>query len=344
MPEIRFARPADLRPLMAFMDAHWRAGHILSVSEDLFRFDFEDGDRLNLALACDGGDIIGIFGFMKYSSLECPDLAGSLWKVVDGRGSPMLGLQLRRFVIDRVAHRFFAAPGAGLQTLPIYRVLGMQWIAMDHYFIVNPGVREQRICDIVDVAPAPTLAVEPVAALEPVATADGLADFPFLGDPGCGPQKDFAYVQRRFFSHPLYSYRVFRLVSHAETLCVVVCREVGHAGHRALRVVDFYGAERHIADVARGLFQVVVAEGFEYVDFVCSGFDPAAMQRAGWRRLEFERRDVVVPNFFEPFVRKNVRVYAVADRHPGIRPRLCRADGDQDRPNVLRDAALSLAS
>ncbi|MDJ0738911.1 MAG: hypothetical protein QNJ91_04300 [Gammaproteobacteria bacterium] len=344
MPEIRFARLADLRPLMAFMDAHWRAGHILSVSEDLFRFDFQDGDRLNLALACDGSDIIGIFGFMRYSSLDCPDLAGSLWKVVDGRGSPMLGLQLRRFVVDRVAHRYFAAPGAGLQTRPIYRVLGMQWIEMDHYVAANPDVREQRICRIADATAAPTLAVEPGADLEPVASADVLADFPFLDDSGGGPQKDFAYLRRRFFAHPIYAYRVFRLVDHGETLCVVVCREVGHDGHKALRVVDFYGDPRHMADVVRGLFQVVVAEGFEYADFVCSGFDPVLMQRAGWRRLDFDRQDVVVPNYFEPFVRKNVRVYAVADTHPGIRPRLCRADGDQDRPNVLRSDALSLAS
>ncbi|MCB1722517.1 MAG: hypothetical protein H6959_04335 [Chromatiaceae bacterium] len=343
--EIRFASVADIRPLMTFMHEHWRAHHILSRNETLFRFDFQEGERLNLAIAEQSGDIVGLFGFMKYNSLDEPDLAGSLWKVVDDRAPPMLGLQLRRFVMHHVPHRFFAAPGAGLQTRSIYHLLGMRWIEMDHFYLANPGIGTRRICRMSTPAALP-LHVSPTRADEfrEVPNGDDLRDFPFLRLRRTGPTKDWAYLRRRFFTHPVYRYRVFRLSCAGEPVNIVVCREVAHAGARALRVVDFYGDQRHMPELVPELYELMHREGFEYVDFVCAGFDPRDMLRAGWRRLDFDRDDVVVPNYFEPFVMSNVRVYAVADAHPEITARLCRADGDQDRPNVDSVAAMSVAS
>lgn len=345
MVEIRFADTGDLRALMMFMHEHWRADHILSRNEALFRFDFEHGDRLNLAIAESGQQIVGLFGYMRYSDLDEPDIAGSLWKVLDGVGSPMLGLQLRRFVTRHVPHRFFAAPGAGLQTRAIYRLLGMHWIEMDQFFVANPDVRRRRLCRIGPARSGLTAHESSVGwCFDEIDDPHALSGFPFLSDLHRGPLKDWAYLRRRFFTHPIYRYRVFRLAHDGESVNIVVCREVGHDGARALRVVDFYGAERHMQAIVAALYEIVRREGFEYVDFVCSGFDRHAMCAAGWQAIDFARSDVVVPNYFEPFVMSNVRVYAVADVHPAISARLCRADGDQDRPNIESGTGLSEAS
>lgn len=341
MVDIRFATPDDTTRLMAFMHRHWRADHILSRNEALFRYDFQDGDRLNLAIATKGDEIVGLFGFMKYNSLDLPDLAGSLWKVREDIGEPMLGLRLRRFVIANVPHRYFAAPGAGLQTRAIYRLIDMEWIAMEQYFIVNPDVTRRTLARVGNAETThPTMQDHADIEFIEVCDAHELTGFPFASHQQIGPYKDWDYVSRRFFEHPINDYRVFHVAQGGEPVNIVVCREAVHDGASALRVVDFYGDEQHMPAIAAALSDVMRNDGHEYVDFVCSGFTGQVMADAGWHRLDFDHDDVIIPNYFEPFVQSNVRVYGVADRDADIKPRLCRADGDQDRPNFDRPDAM----
>lgn len=346
MTTIRFASVDDTCRLMNFMHHHWRADHILSRNETLFRYDFQEGDRLNMAIATDADDeIIGLFGFMKYNSLPVPDLAGSLWKVIEGSSEPLLGLRLRRFVMSNVDHRYFAAPGAGLQTRPIYRTIDVDWLEMEHYYLRNPAVSESRLsCAPAHATSLPSLRGKRTYQMRAVEDPVSLVSFPFLRFATYGPLKDLAYVSRRFFRHPIYRYRLFQLSLGTNAVNLVVCREVAHGGGRALRMVDFFGDERHMPAVVAGMCDLMSREGHEYLDFVCAGFDPKVMRSAAWQCLDFGNDQIIVPNYFEPFVRSNVRVYAVADRHASIRPRLCRGDGDQDRPNFDAPAALDVAS
>lgn len=338
MSRIRFAEPGDIDRLMRFMHEHWRAGHILSRNRELFLHDFLDDGRLNIAIAENADrDLIGLFGFMKYNSRDLPDIAGSLWKVVEGQGEPMLGLRLRRFVIEKVPHRYFAAPGAGLQTRAIYRLIDMDWIEMEQYFRINPESPTHEL--YVDTESARSSAIGGDLSGYQVSETDELSElarFRFDAHDNLGPAKDLGYLEHRFFAHPINVYRTFLVRRGADAVAIGVCRVVHHAGASALRIVDYYGEDCHVPALIAHLDRLMRHEGHEYLDFVCSGFSPRHLAAAGLRRLDFDSEATIVPNFFEPFMRSNVRVYAVADRDPAIRPRLCKADGDQDRPNFDR--------
>lgn len=100
----------------------------------------------------------------------------------------------------------------------------------------------------------------------------------------------------------------------------------------AYRVVDFYGEESLMPNILSALAQKMVEEGDEFLDFIGHGFDPDLMQQGGMMRLDFESKEWVVPNFFEPLLKQNVPVYCVSDK-TDLQFRQCKADGDQDRPN-----------
>ena len=73
----------------------------------------------------------------------------------------------------------------------------------------------------------------------------------------------------------------------------------------------------------------------EYVDFVEVGLEDKELVDAGFiNRKSYE--NVIVPNYFEPFLRENVDLdYAfktVAADAPKV---FFKADADQDRPNIL---------
>lgn len=340
MIEFSLAVIDDAEAVMGFIDRYWRKDHILATDRRLFLYDFQEGEALNFGLARDQrGQIVGIFGFMKYNSLPVPDIAGSFWKVLEQPDSPMLGLRLRKFVTRQVAHRFFAAPGAGLQTRPIYRAIGMHWHRMQHYYRLNPASGKSILACV-----PPTVKSKAWSAkirseasrfhLRRLVDPAELASFDFAAHSTIVPFKDAAYLRRRFFEHPVYRYDVFGLeAAGAGLLNLIVTRRVGHAGASALRIVDFYGSADSMEVILHHLDAVMIEAGDEYVDFVCHGFPPELMTQAGFQCLDFQSDEVVVPNYFEPFEKKNVPVYCVSDPPGALTFRQCRADGDQDRPN-----------
>ena len=116
---------------------------------------------------------------------------------------------------------------------------------------------------------------------------------------------------------------------------LLVTRRQCHQGRCALRVVDVIGPEEGLAEALVGLFEAAMTPQDEYMDLVCHGIDAMRLARAGMAAVDFDRDDVIVPNYFEPFEQRNVPVYCVADPVPeGVIYRQCKADGDQDRPNL----------
>ncbi len=340
MMRIELAALRDADEIMRFLHEHWRSNHILSRSRELFLYDFQDGERLNIAVSRDEtGAVTGLFGFMFYNSSALPDLAGSLWKAVVHVTEPMAGLKLRNFVMGNVPHRFFCAPGAGLQTRPVYEMLGMQWHRMHHYFLLNPARRSFELAAVPERRRVGGRVGkrDPETAVERMRDPGELQQFCFDDDPRLRPLKDRRYVYKRFFRHPIYSYDVYALRSGGAIANIMVCRMAEHGGSRAYRLVDFYGPEASMPQAASFLQEYIIDHDAEYADFVCHGFDHAIMKDAGFQDLDFSQDELIIPNYFEPFERKNVPVYCVADRVPGVHFRQVKADGDQDRPNRLPD-------
>lgn len=357
-----FARTNDAQAIMRFMDEHWRKRHVLSWNKDLLLKDFQDqkqSDRLNFGLAKDSeGHLLALFGFIFYNQNDLPDMAGSLWKVTDEaqKDHPMLGIQLRNFVIKNIPHRFFAAPGAGLQTETIYQVIRMNWHRMQQYFRLNPNLAEYHLVQCPAAQPKKTIQakVELIKVQKETAETQ-LSAFDFEVFPEIVPHKDRAYLLRRYFDYPFYDYDVYlvkqtedpSLADFAESKpvkSIVVCRRaVAEVEDEqcekhyptAYRMVDFLGEEALMPEIIEALALKMVEAGDEYLDFICHGFDEDLMKQGGMQALDFDSEECIVPNFFEPLLMKNVPVYCVSDK-TDLHFRQCKADGDQDRPNGIK--------
>ncbi len=334
---IRFGRIEDTEAIMQFMDRHWRRGHILSRCRDLLLYEFAERERINFALAWRNDRLVGLFGFIKYNRRPIPDLAGSLWKVTETEKSPLLGMKLRQFVIDNVPHRFFSAPGAGPQTKPIYQVIGMNWARMSHWFMLNQEMDKLdfRLAKFDGDLPISQKKESVVGrwSVRKVEDDKELKRFPFEKFDNTLPFKDAEYVRHRFFNYPIYDYQVWHVQGgHGQALYVT--RLANHGDACALRMVDYYGDEECLPAVGTALHQQMRNSCAEYVDFVSFGFPQALMSEAGFLELDLDDESIIIPNYFEPFERRNVPVYCVFDPVPnGFEFRMCKADGDQDRPN-----------
>lgn len=340
--KISFATIQDTKRIMDFLGEYWKKDHILSKNKELFLYEFQEENRLNFAIAKDeDGTILGLFGFIKYNSLVVSDLAGSLWKVRDDCKIPILGLKLREFTIKNIPHRFFAAPGAGIKTKPIYQIIKMDWNKMMQYFVPNDTMKEYHILKLNDSLKKYSInkkVENKNIKISKIVDIDELKDFDFNKYKNIVPFKDFQYIKKRFIGYPIYSYDIYKVEKENEIMNIFICRTVKYNSSKVYRIVDFYGDEDYMKNITNFLYRFIVTNGYEYYDFVCHGFDENKLLNAGFNKLDFES-EIIVPNFFEPFVQKNVPVYCVSDKIEDIEMifRQCKADGDQDRPNVPRE-------
>ena len=64
------------------------------------------------------------------------------------------------------------------------------------------------------------------------------------------------------------------------------------------------------------------------------GLDEACFTRMGFQHLDLNQEEIIVPNYFEPFEKKNVKL-EIAYKSKSDNYVAFKGDSDQDRPNVL---------
>jgi hypothetical protein len=104
-----------------------------------------------------------------------------------------------------------------------------------------------------------------------------------------------------------------------------------------LRIVDWLGDWRHPLDYRKSLLDIAGATRSEYVDLVCMVNSPGHFKKHGFHLKN--PGNEVVPNYFEPFVPKNIHLKYVYHGKTRFVP-FFQGDADQDHPNLLRGLAL----
>jgi len=318
------AKAEDAAALMAFIDTHWRKGHVLATHKPLLDWQHycPETDDYNFLLARNSsGRIEGVLGFIpttRYDDALAPNAVAwlSLWKVVDDAQSPIVGLLLLRALEAQGDWQAVGTLGVTEVAEKIYRMLGWRTDTLSHYYLCNPDLSHFAI------------AVEPQAAARLPVQRPLTEKSP--ADDWMPPRplavKSGAYLRRRFGEHPFYKYRLFMV---DEDLCVVV-RMVEANGARVLRIVDLVGDISLVPEIAGALQDLVVREGCEYIDLTVAGEDQAALLTAGWQKRDGA---TVLPGYFEPFEARNVDIgYALKGNAPFL---LLRGDADQERPNRI---------
>jgi hypothetical protein len=327
---IRLAEQADVEPIRRFIDAHWKKGHILARDAEFFAYEHVLGNRVNFALAIDKarGNIAATLGFLKsVERYEGADAFTVIWKVEERSGDTTLGLRLLHYVERELGFASVSSVGINAATVPIYRHLGFEVGALRHHYMLNPSARAFTVAKIVG-PPTRGRMSRHGGGLREFTTYDELRSRLVVEDI-CGvPRKDGWHVRRRYFEHPVHSYRAFGIEVGEQVRALLIVREVSANGGKVLRIVDVIGDDRALAGVGRALLDLVIAGGYEYVDLYEHGLDAGAVAAAGLT-LRTPEDPNVIPNYFAPFVQQNVELLFFTSLAGA---RFLRGDGDQDRP------------
>ena len=341
MITIRRCQTADVPDVLAFLEAHWKPGHIFTRDRELFDWQYARQDRpgeytIALARQNESGELVGMLGYVPTRRFD-PSLADNnaiwlaLWKVREDIAPGPIGLQLLNDVTAGEPHASIGVIGFQPAAAAIYTALKFQVGELRHYVLPNPDVSAFELASF---ERRPNRRV-PDTNLTAVAVDDTTFSATVAGlDLGSRdrqlPHKTPTYFRSRYLQHPRYRYETFVLRRGDRPIALLATRLAAHGNWRALRVVDFIGADDFVPALGRLILDQVRQHGAEYADVLNWGIDPGLFEAAGFSAIDPSGPDIV-PNHFEPFERRNAAVrFALKADRPAV---LFKGDGDQDRPN-----------
>lgn len=330
MIQIRRAEIADIPAIMEFIDVHWKKGHILARDRELFEWQFVDDGRVNMILGIDdeNGIIYGIEGIIPYNHTKNPDISGSIWKTVKCENT-MLGIEMDAYLKQMINPRHICSAGLSKKAMKINELLGGKPTRMDHFYRLNDcenyeiaRVLQKKIPEY----SSSTYSLQAVPSIDEmmeVISEDKLMSYIM--------SKDYRYIKKRYFDHPIYSYDMWFIVDEDKMIdAVLVTREEVVGKAKCCKIVDCLGETSKMAGIGRALDELMVAKGYEFVEIYSFGVDKDIYRKAGMIECGLEHENII-PNYFHPFEQKNVELKMVEPEVLGLR--LFLGDGDQDRPS-----------
>ncbi len=330
---IRFAIIDDVDDIMKFIHNHWKKNHILSQNKNLFSYEHQDNNRINFVIHRDSKNKLdGILGFIKSSSNNS-DIWTVVWKALSNKEHPMLGIELFDFLRKSKDYNVLLSPGINVKSIGIYKYLGIYTGYLRQFVLINDKIKKFKIAKILD-----KKYLQQVQFIEnnkynlkQLSEREVLFDFEKYKE--TIPYKDKRYFIKRYFNHPIYKYDVYGIFKNSEIHSLLVTRVVSKNGSNVLRIVDFIGDQEVLKFVTQNLYEKITDEKYEYMDFMCFGFDNELLLKAGFHQINSDSSDLIIPNHFSPFVSENIKINFFADTSQIEKVRMCKADGDQDRPS-----------
>lgn len=338
MISIRRSTRLDLQSVMEFISTHWSEQHVLSTSLALMDWQYGTEDGYNFILAWDSDNLAGILGYIPtwryYGELNASNIIWlALWKVRDEYQSSMLGLKLLRELENTYPNVAVAVNGVNLKTTQLYKALGYQVQSLSHHYLAN-SKKFQNLLHNPNNLPLATAAFGE-AKLKRMHFSD-LKNLRFSIDTKSW-LKTPEYFYKRFIQHPFYNYYLYGIFLNKEPQAIIASRVAEHRGFRVLRIVDFVGDVNVLGECGSALQRLMLEHDVEYLDFWQFGIPSKALERAGFQVVDPDGK-FICPNYFEPFLKENGRIICCFNEKIDLPFIVCRADGDQDRPNQIDGA------
>ena len=343
MINISRCKKPEIQEVMSFIENHWQKSHVLATSRVLMDWQHGASDgTYDYLVARDSKRILGVLGYIASRRFDPSQLATNviwlaLWKIAEDAGVAGLGLRMLDSLGKLEPHVALAVNGINLAHPPMYRALRYEVGELFQYFVTCPG-RAQTLVS----APANYSWPVPLGAgalWEEMRECDLLKMAPSVLSAAATVHKTATYFLNRFLRHPIYRYRVFLLTGSGGEQALVASRVSEWNDARVLRIVDFSGEPMAFRASGQGLARLMEESGAEYADFWTYGMGDDFIRPTGMTPVD-PFGPVVVPNYFEPFIARNGRIMCAVKRMNGaaLPTMIFRADGDQDRPNLIQKA------
>ena len=316
--------PLDEKQLVVdFLNTHWGSNHPLVNNETLFSYYYADGDMTNFYILEDGGEIAAVCGYIQCGHEENSDIWISIWCAKKGKNG--LGLALMGAMKELTGAKVMSCNNIRENTMPFYTFLGYHPDKMDHFYRLAD--REEYKMAVVNHKTIPESNKTVGVQLVEMKIIEDVKQH-FLIPADMKPQKDYWYINKRYFEYPHYEYKVYLLYSNKTPVSLVIFRVNESEEGYVLRLVDYIGKKEDFHLLSGYIDKLMVEFDCEYCDMYCWGVNGCD---AGFV-LRDENDTNIIPNYLNTLWQKNIDYFFFTSDPDGFM--MFKADGDQDRKNL----------
>ena len=327
--------------LISYIDSDWIKNHIFVRSQELLDWQHKNIESkcYNFILTRDNktGEVCGILGYIftshfSLSLTENKDVWLAIWKVKEGARYTGLGLKLLSYLKREHKVRTICSIGLSQTVIPMYKALNFNVGQLEQFVLISDKCVNNKILSkgcfrSSIIAPNTDYTLDRLTLAQLSLISDPVSKRIFVTE----PKKNTEYIENRFFKHPVYNYNIYAVNFNGEIKGILVMRLVVKDGSQVLRIIDYQGQAKHLSHLNLQLTSLLETYNCEYVDFMQYGIAGEVLIASGF----VNTRDIdglVVPDFFEPLVKKNMRLdFARLSNSDTFF--LCKGDSDQDRPS-----------
>ena len=321
---IEYMKKLDTEKLFSFLKENWNNNHIYIKDQKYFGYEFSDNS--NFVLAKNDNKIVATLGYFDY------DNKGDIWTVIwKNSGKMDDGLKCLQFLLN-ASYKSVSSCGINKKTIPIYEFLGINTGRLKHFYILNQELEEYNIAKISEknIKKIETKDVENLIEVESIDELLKLINYQELKKYNF--YKSPEYFNKRYFKHPYYKYHILLKSKNANS--ILVYRIIKVNGGSCIRIMDFLGDEKEFNELTNYLVAKMLKEKHEYIDIYEVGIEDEILEDSGFiERIEEDSN--IIPNYFEPFVQKNIEIYYMSNCNSKFR--IFKGDGDQDRPSLVKE-------
>lgn len=147
---------------------------------------------------------------------------------------------------------------------------------------------------------------------------------------GLIPKKSDNFLINRYLKHPQYKYSLVANLDLENNLKnILIFRIIRNNKINLLRIVDYVGKEKDLV-YCNALLNNLVNK-FDFIDFYSHGISDEILKKTGFENIK-DYKDLTIPNWFEPFVNKNIEILCAYKMKSKTSVMLFRGDADQDHP------------
>lgn len=326
---IEILKEKDFDDFISFIDNNWKKNHIFTKDRNLFEWQYRGQKNFNFIISKNNNKIDGMLGFIPIkhydNNLSEKVYWLTLWKVIEN--SNINGFDLYIFFKKFTNFDTLIVLGISDIAYKFYKILRFKTGIMNHYYIQNEKISDFCIGKFKTSSKDNKKNTQNNFKIKKIVNINELKTIVDL----YYPFKSINYIINRYLNHPTYKYYLYGVYDNKKLKTVFITRKVYVGNNSCLRIMDIYGKIDKLGNINEQFQNLLQDEQSEYIDLYNYGIDENKLKEIGFKKREND--DIIIPNYFEPYERKNVEIkYAFKSSKENIV--IFKGDSDQDRPNI----------
>jgi len=310
--------------LFFFLKKNRKKKLIFIRNKKLFDWMFSNNSNYNFYIALNKNKkVVGCLGFVNDAHFDkkIKKQNDRFWLVnwLSNCNYPFLGIKLLDFLLKKEKPFFVGTIGTNIRAKNIYSRLGFIVGEMKCGFLTNhiskPKIMSYKKFFLKKIFVKKKISLVRTFDIENISN--------FISN----KSKDF--IKNRYLNHPVYNYQIYKVLLDNYYIGYVVARKVEHKSSFALKIVDF---DLKKPSLLKDCLAILLKDSHYEYCIVYYHFTRNLRNKS--LKLMKLNKSVIVPHYFNPFVKKNIKLnfaykYLNKKKNETL---FVLGDCDQDRP------------